>query len=149
MKFSPIAIWVVLFALLACAAEGRGFGSSSSPQTPADVCEAQARIASFSSEMPHATSLVCDFQRALGAMDCRGAIPSDPGAPSLLVTLNADRIVLPSPAPAAWTCWALESTGIGLESIAERANPIPILTGPPAGLRYAYCLAPHAPPRYA
>ena len=148
MKFPPIAIWVVLFALLACAAEGRGFGWFSSPNTPADVCEAQARIASFSSETPQSTSLVCDFQRALGAMDCLGTTPSDPGAPALLVTLNPDRILLSSPAPAAWTCWALQSAGIGLESISESANPVPVLTGPPPGLRFSYRLAPHAPPRH-
>jgi len=149
MKFPPIAIWVVLFALLACAAEGRGFGWFSSPSTPVDVCEAQARIASFTSQSPQATPLVCDFQRALGDMESGGSTPSAPNAPALLVTLNPDRIFLPSPTPAAWSCWAHESTGIGLESAEESMAISPVLTGPPPGLRFSYRLAPHAPPRYA
>lgn len=149
MKFPPTAIWVVLFALLACAAEGRGFGQYCSPTQTVDVCEAQARIASFSGEMAQGTWLVCDFQRALGAMDYSGTAPSDPGATALLVTVNSSRILLPSPALAAFTAWELASAGIAQESVARCANPVPFVSGPPPGLRFTHCLAPHAPPQCA
>jgi hypothetical protein len=150
MKFPPIAIWVALFALLSCAAEGRGFGSIHHAVASADVCEAQAKIASFSSEFPHPSFFVCDFQRALGAMDLGAASTADHGAPTLLVTVGSSRVCLTCPASTVVALWGLASPTPAIESALEcTQSDAATLSGPPPGVRFSYCLAPHAPPQAA
>ncbi len=146
MKFPPLAIWVALFALLSCAAEGRGFGPIYSVDASADVCDAQAQIASFSSERPHASALVCDFQRALGAMNSGATSTADLGSPALFVTVDPSRVCLPCSAHnTAPALWALQLPSIVVDSTPHVVGA-PTLSGPPPGVRFSYRLAPHAPP---
>lgn len=148
MKFPPIAIWVALFALLSCSADGRGFGSICGGAASVDVCAAQAQIASLSSESPHVSSLICDIQRTLGAMDCSGTNTADHGSPTLLVTVDSSRVLLSCPTSTVVALWGVASPTPALESTLEcTASNAPPLSGPAPGLRFSYCLAPHAPPQ--
>jgi len=147
MKFPPIAIWVALFAVLACAAEGRGFGSIYCAEAAVNVCETQASIAAFSMETAPSSSLACDFQRTLGTMASDDASAPDWEMSTLLVTVDPSRVPNPSPARAAIVIWGLQSPSLMLDSARQPlASDSPDRWDPSPGMRLSFCLAPHAPP---
>lgn len=147
MKFPPIAIWVALFAVLACAAEGRGFGSIYCAEAAVSVCETQASIAAFSMGTAPSSSLACDFQRTLGTMASDDASAPDRGTPTLLVTVAPSRVPIPSPAGGAVVIWGPEFPSLMLDSARQPlASDAPDRWAPSPGMRLSCCLAPHAPP---
>lgn len=150
MKFSPRVVWVALFALLACAADGPGFGALTPSITSVDVCAAQAHIASLSSPARQYAVVVCDLQRALGAVNGQGPAPASPELASLVVTLAASRTALHPPGgSAASTQGEITDSGTVYAPSIETIRAFPTPKGAPPGSRFSFQIAPHAPPRVA
>lgn len=140
MNFRPIALWCVLFSLLAHVA-----GDVNASPLQASVCETQSLIAGMTD---HANASVCDLQHALKTSG-RAPLPTQPDSDGAYQATLTSPIVM---APQGYPC-AVPGHGLLVEvNVPLVLNRVTagmslLVYNPASGCPLSHQIAPNAPPR--
>ena len=148
MNVRPIAIWCVLFALLANAADGASFAVGGTLGRVVTVCQTQSMIAALDGDTSCDVS-VYDFQRALETRKGEEPPASPEGDMAPHATLAGGPLDFSTqgfaPLPLGKALYVNRSlTPLGDTPVEPVSGLLASLT---PGNRFFYQIAPHAPPR--